>query len=292
MSNVDDNDYVYIESAPMSSSRPTSAEGRSRSGRVTSVDVAAECGVSQATVARAFSSPEKVSPATRAKVEAAAERLGYVPNAIARSLKSQRTNIVAAVVPAHGEYWQSVLLALSQQVATRGRQLLLFSFGDVSDVDAVLGAVRQYRVDGLVLASASIGAGSLSLMRDLDVPVVAFNQPAAAGVVPSVSVDNENGSRELARHLVDQGITSALFVGGVGATSTDQARYRGAARELGAHGIACPYLEAGAFSYEAGHKVAGEILSFGELPGAVMVASDEVAFGVIDGLQSRGVEVS
>lgn len=252
--------------------------------------MAGEAGVSQATVARAFASPQKVSPDTRAKVQAAAERLGYVPNAIARSLKSQRTNIIGAVVPAYGEYWQSVLTAFSRQLAEEGQQLLLFSFTEPDHVERALAAVDQYRLDGLVMASATIGSKQLHRMGNRDMPLVAFNQPAASGIIPSVSVDNEAGTRQLAGHLVAAGVTDAIFVGGVAATSTDQLRYRGAAQALGAHGIACPYLAAGAFSYEAGYRVVETLLQR-PLPSAIMVAGDELAFGVIDGLRNAGVSV-
>lgn len=259
--------------------------------RITSVDVAGEAGVSQATVTRAFSSPQKVSPDTRMKVHAAAERLGYVPNAIARSLKSQRTNIIGAVVPAYGEYWQNVLTAFSRQLAEEGQQLLIFSFTEPDHVERALAAVDQYRLDGLVMASATIGSHQLSRMESRALPLVAFNQPAAAGIIPSVSVDNEAGSRDLALHLVAAGARSVVFVGGVAATSTDQLRYRGAAQALGDHGIACPYVAAGAFSYDAGYQAAVSLRSRDVLPDAVMVAGDELAFGVIDGLRQAGVSV-
>jgi len=268
-----------------------STAGRGSSRRVTSVDVAVDAGVSQATVARVFSSPERVAPATREKVTAAAERLGYVPNAIARSLKSQRTNIVGAVVPVVGEYWQHLLTAFSQRLAARGRQLLVFSFADVAAIDDVLVAVDQYRLDGLLMASANIGPTQLARARENGLPVVAFNQPAATGVVDSVSVDNEGGARALAHHLVDSGCRSVLFVGGVAAISTDQLRYRGAAQALGGRGIACPYTEAGSFSYDAGYQAVGGILDAGPLPDALMVAGDELAFGVLDGLAAAGVDV-
>jgi len=264
--------------------------GRSRgSGRVTSHDVATEAGVSQATVARVFSAPEKVAEATASNVRAAATRLGYVPNAIARSLKAQRTDIVGAVVPATGEYWQHVLTTFSRQLNERRKQLLLFSFDGSDQVDSALETVAQYRLDGLILASATISTGRTVAVSQTGLPVVAFNQPAAQQLVPSVTIDNELGMNELAHHLGARGIASAVFVGGVRDASTDQTRYRGAAAALGSHGVACPYIEAGAFSYEAGHKVARAIVDAG-LPDAVMVASDEVAFGVIDGLRELGVE--
>ncbi len=255
----------------------------------TSTDVAVEAGVSQATVARTFSAPHLVSEATRLRVKHAATKLGYAPNAFARGLKSQQSNVVGAVVPAYGEYWQNVLSAVTRELAARERQLLLFSFTEPSEVDDVLNIVRQYRVSGLLLASASIRPDQLSAMRGQSSSTVAFNQPAAAGLVSSVSVDNEAGGRLLASHLVDQGCRTALFVGGVSEASTDQARYLGAAREMGEHGVALPYIEAGAFSYNAGYACAERIARLA--PDAVMVGSDEVAFGVIDGLESRGIQV-
>ena len=270
---------------------PERGTGHSSSRRVTSKDVALEAGVSQATVARVFSSPHLAAPQTRARVEAAATRLGYVPNAIARSLKSQKTDIVAAVVPAQGEYWQSMLTSFSRRLAAQGRQMLLFSFAETADVDSALTAVEQYRVDGVVLASSTISQQQLIRMLRPGPPVVAFNQPAAAGVLPQVSVDNETGMSELAEHLAGLAVSTVLYVGGVASASTDQVRYRGAARALGDHGIACPYLEAGAFTYDAGYKVSAQVAHMDELPEALMVGSDEVAFGVIDGLRAASIDV-
>ncbi len=258
---------------------------------VTSVDVAREAGVSQATVARTFSSPDLVSPATRKRVEEVASRIGYVPNAIARSLKSQRTNIIGAVVPAHGEYWQSVLTEFSQCLRQQNRQLLLFSFTDASQTDRLLDSVRQYRLDGVVLASSTIGPEQLAAMSGSAFPVVVFNQPAAAGVINSVSVDNEEGMALVAEHLVATGVGSVVFVGGVSDSSTDRLRYQGAARALGRRNIACPYLSAGAFTYDAGYKAVSTLLDEQPLPDAIMVASDEIALGVLDGLANAGVDV-
>ncbi|MCY3650255.1 MAG: LacI family DNA-binding transcriptional regulator [Acidimicrobiaceae bacterium] len=256
---------------------------------VTSVDVAAAAGVSQATVARCFTTPEVVAPDTRLKIEAAADRLGYVPNAIARSLKSQRTNIVGAVVPAVGEYWQNVVTYFSRRLTARGRQLLLFSFLDHAEVNETLEAVMQYRLDGLILASANIAEAQLARMRQTGLSLVAFNHPDAAGIVPSVTVDNEAGASELARHLAGLGCTRVLYLGGVAAASTDRARFRGAARTLASTGATCNYMEAGAFTYDAGYRAADTVVNLDRLPDAIMVGSDEVAFGMLDGLRRRGL---
>lgn len=258
---------------------------------ITSVDVAVEAGVSQATVARTFSSPDQVALATRAKVERAAARLGYTPNAIARSLKQQRTNIIGAAVPAYGEYWQHVLTAFSRQLASHGKQLLLFSLPEGADTATIRSAVHQYRLDGIVFAPATITQQQLIAVFNDDLPTVAFNQPSASEAVPTVAVDNEGGMRDVARHLIDIGCRSVQFVGGDATTSTDQLRYRGASLEWNAAGIACPYFEAGDFSYETGYKMAHLLLDTDSLPDVVMVSGDELAFGVIDGLKSSGLDV-
>ena len=258
---------------------------------MTSHDVAAEAGVSQATVARVFSSPDKVALATQEQVRDTAARLGYVPNAIARSLKSRRTDIVGAVVPAKSEYWQDVLTTFSRRLAEQGKQLLLFPFADADHVEEALASVEQYRLDGLVLASSTIRPEHLVRMRRPNLRVVAFNQPAASGLLPLVTVDNEAGARDLAEHVVAQGIRTAAFVGTIASASTDQIRYRGAASALADRGIACPYVEAGGFSYDEGYKAAALILGGDKHPDAVMGGSDEVALGLIDGLRTGGLDV-
>ena len=104
-----------------------------------------------------------------------------------------------------------------------------------------------------------------------------------------MTVDNEAGSAELARHLADLGCTRVLYVGGLAAASTDRARFRGAARTLASAGVACNYMEAGAFTYEAGYTTADRIGRLDRLPDAIMVGADEVAFGVLDGLRRFGI---
>lgn len=260
--------------------------------------------MSQATVARTYSAPHKVSEATKAKVRDAAQRIGYVPNAIARSLKSQRTNIVGAVVPAYGEYWQSVVTEFSRCLADHDRQLLLFSFTEPEQVNTMLEAVHQYRLDGLLLASATIEYEQLSSMAATNIPLVAFNQPAAAGLVNSVTVDNEAGMTDVANHVADLGRRNAIYVGGAADTSTDRVRFRAASAQLAKRNVSCRYVEAGGFSYEAGYKT-GRLLadeladeladnpttSHPDRPDAVLVAGDELALGVIDSLQGSGVAI-
>jgi len=155
---------------------------RKQSGAVTSHDVASAAGVSQATVARTFSSPDLVAPATKLRVQEAAERLAYIPNAMARTLKSQRSRIVGVVVPSQGEYYQHVLTELTRQLSAAGQQLLMFTFSSADDIDQVITSVLSYQVDGVMLASSAISLEQTQRIVSSNVHVVSFNQPAVAGV--------------------------------------------------------------------------------------------------------------
>lgn len=262
-----------------------------RPRRVTSTDVARAADVSQATVTRVFATPDIVAEDTAERVRATADRLGYVPNAMASTLKSRQSNLVGVLVPSGGSYYLQILDSLSRRLTSAGRQLLLLTFADEDDIDRVLETVLRYEVDGLVLASSAFGATRLAHLRTQGRTVVAYNQPEAAGIVPTVAVDNAKGMARLARLVVDRGHRDILFLGGVRRYRTDQLRFAGVVETLAEHGLPCGYLEAGAFTYAAGRVAANRVLDRGALPDAIMVASDEIAFGLIDGLRARGVRI-
>lgn len=253
----------------------------------TSFDVARKAGVSQSTVARVFARPNLVSPETRALVLSAAEKIGYVPSAIAGGMRKQKSGLIAIVVPAGGEYWQNVVTEFARQVGDGGRQLLVTSFRDASGVESAIRSVSRYRLDGLVLASSVIGAGQIARLADTTTPVVAFNQPAAEGLIASVMVNNQSGAAAIAEHLLEKGARNPIFVGGVASASTDRLRYRGAVEVFGAKSVSCAYVEAGGFNYEAGFKVGVGSAEWTSTHDAIMVAADELAFGVLDGLRAN-----
>jgi len=258
---------------------------------VTSVDVAQLAEVSQATVSRAFTNPDTVAPEKRRRIFEAASQAGYVPNAIGRSLASQSSRIIAVVVPAASEYYQHALGALARHVIPSGYQLLLFESFEPAHIEVVLTSIPRYNVDGVITASSVVPVSRVQPLIAQGIPVLMLNQDVSSGDVASVSVDNEAGTRELAGSLSETGHRSVCFVGGVRSSTTDQARYRGAAEHLGEVGIPCRYVLAGEFSYEAGFRAADEIVALDDPPDAVMAGADAIAFGLMDGLRAKGILV-
>ena len=126
---------------------------------VTAEDVARTLGVSQSTISRAFSMTASISDEMKLKVIKAANKLGYQPNVIARSLITRRTNMVAIVMANLVDpFYPVVLDELVQQVQARGFQTLLFVPSPGQDVDDIMPNLLQYQVDAIVLTSATISS--------------------------------------------------------------------------------------------------------------------------------------
>ena len=271
--------------------RRVDQERRPRRPRVTSVDVARLARVSQATVSRAFTTPDIVAPDKRERIYETATDLGYVPNAIGRSLSSRSSRIIAVVVPAAREYYEHALGALARHVVPSDYQLLLFESFASTDLEFVFTSIPRYHVDGVIVASSMVPVTQVQPLVASGLPVLMFNQHVASGDVASVSVDNESGMRALAALLTENGHRSVCFVGGIRDATTDRARHKGASEQFAESGIPFRYLLAGDFTYEAGYAAANEIAASAARPDAVMAASDAIAYGLIDGLRARGIAV-
>ena len=154
----------------------------------TAQDVARLAQVSQSAVSRSFTPGASVSEDTRAKVMDAAKALGYRPNALARSLITRRSRIIALVMSyLENQFYPLVIEKLSQKLQKQGYHVLMF-ISDQDDTDDVLADILQYQVDGIVMASTTLSPALASSCRDTGVPVVLFNR------VPDMSAQARHSS--------------------------------------------------------------------------------------------------
>ena len=187
---------------------------RGNGHRVTSYDVARHAGVSQSAVSRCFKPGASVSKKMRARVMKAADELGYQPNAIARSLITRRSNMVAVVISQQTNlYYPEVLVQLSQRFSERGVRVLLFTLEHESDIDVVLDQILQYQVDGVVEA-ARLSGGQIDLMEKAGIPLVFYNRSLRDRRVNSVCCDQAEGERLLVNRLVAAGHRSFGVISG------------------------------------------------------------------------------
>ncbi len=254
--------------------------------RVTILDVAARAGVHPATVSRALSRPEKVAPATRARVEAAAKTLGFVPNRAARGLTTGRTGNVAVIVPdITNPYFAS--LVRSAERAARGvdLQVLLVDTGEdrAEEVRAAQGLSRD--VDGLIVLSPR------RLHRDLGAlgatPTVFVNRPVRSRA--SVVLRSATAAGAALRHLVGLGHRRLAYLGGPRGSWAAVERRDAVRRTSRATGVAITCIDLATPTFEAAYDAVEQVVSSGAT--AVMAFNDQVALGVLARLSVLGIGV-
>jgi len=261
--------------------------------RATSYDVARLAGVSQSAVSRSFKPGASVSKKMRARVMKAAEDLGYQPNAIARSLITRRSNMVAVVISQQTNlYYPEVLVQLSLRFSERGVRVLLFTLAHESDIDVLLAQVFQYQVDG-VIEAARLSGEQIDLVERRGIPLVFYNRSLKDRRVNAVCCDQTEGERWLVGRLVDAGHASFGLIGGPEDSAVGTERTQGALERLKELNIDSVTIVPGDYSYESGVKGLLELKRrLGKLPDAVVCANDVMAIGCIDAARYRlGVKV-
>ena len=257
--------------------------GITKKAPVTSSQVAEHAGVSQSAVSRTFTPGASISPKTRSKVLAAAKELGYRPNAIARSLITNRSRIIA-VVMAYLEnlFYPDVLEELGRRLASENYHMLLFTGFMDRDSDPVFDQLMQYRVDGIILASTSLSSELSEECMVAGIPVVLFNRTTERDSVSSVTTRNREGGRLLGEFLVAGGHQRFGYIAGLENSSTNRDRLAGYREALERHGITELAIRTGNFSRREAEIAARDMLSLPDRPDAIFVANDHMAVAVMD----------
>jgi DNA-binding LacI/PurR family transcriptional regulator len=255
-------------------------------------DVAREAGVSRALVSLVMRGRPNVSSARRAAVLDAAGRLGYRPNAMARSLASRRTRTVGVILDdLRNPFFAEIAGGVEELASELGYQLLLGSGGRLAGRErAALSTLLEYRVDGVILVSPRMASAEIRAAAD-EVPVVLVGRQARDLNADVVLIDERHGVELVLDHLLALGherITHIDGGRGAGGPQRRTAYERGMReRRLGRSAAVIP----GDFTEEAGVQAATRLLAAPELPTAVFAANDLVAVGLLSGLHQAGVAV-
>jgi DNA-binding LacI/PurR family transcriptional regulator len=257
--------------------------------QATSLDVARLAGVSQSAVSRCFTAGASVSHAMRDKVQAAARKLGYQPNAHARSLITGRSRIIGLVLSAlENLFYPAVLERLAKRLQQDGYHLLIF-IGDNANSDDLVEEILQYNVDGIVLGATTLSSALAQRCADASIPVVLFNRVMAsgsAGAVSSVRSDNVGGGREMARFLVAGGHKRIAYIAGREDSSTNLEREQGFREGLAELGQRIYARAIGNYDVVQARQAARDLFaSATDRPDAVFVAGDLMAIVVLDTLR-------
>lgn len=257
---------------------------QAKANRNTSIDVARLAGVSQATVSRAFNPSSKMNPATRQKVFDAAMELKYAPDAIARSLISNSTNIIAVIMQnTTNPFYAKVLTKLSIQLRKFGKQILYFYLDNPDNLQQMINQVLQYRVDGILITSVNLSSTIADTCFNFGVPVVLFNRQLNTPNIQAVCCDNVQAGRDCADYFVMKGHHRFAFIGGFDTASTTLKRKEGFLSRLKERGISDVKIYHSDYTYEAGADAFRRLMKEQPLPpDAIFCISDLVCAGVID----------
>ena len=264
--------------------------------QVTIRDVAALAGVSHQTVSRVINDSERVRPETRSRVEAAIEELGYHPNAIARSMARGHTHTIGCISPNLSNYIFASMIESAQAEARRqGFFILTGSAPSVDEVQPLLDEMLNRRVDGLLILNPRDDNRYRYLLPLIQrgMPVVYLKNSPKGELVSSVCCDDQNGSYQATRYLLELGHTSIATIIGPENEECTQDRvegYRQALLEAGTNPEEV-LITKGDWTAESGGQAIRQLLA-SEIPfSSVFAQNDQMAVGAIRALRDAGLRV-
>jgi LacI family transcriptional regulator len=255
--------------------------------------VAALAGVSIASASRVLNGVGGSSETSRRVREAAAE-VGYVPNAIARSLQARRTGLLALAVADIGNpVYVEMMRAIEEVAKGAGYQLLVHATGaDPAGETALLEGLARRYVDGMILSPLRISDGHISALGRSPVPVAVVGQLADEAPFDNVRADSHAGVLLAIEHLARTGRRRIAFVNGATDTLPGAARMAAYRAALGVVGLAYDedLVEIGDFHYEQGRAATARLLARTR-PDAIFCANDLIAAGALHELLAGGLRV-
>ncbi|MDM0042624.1 LacI family DNA-binding transcriptional regulator [Variovorax sp. J22G21] len=266
---------------------------RRGSGGITLSDVSKLAGVSAITVSRALNTPDLVSPETREKVRLAVERTGYVPNLLAGGLASNRSRLVAALVPTiAGPVFLETIQALTEALADKGYQLMLGQSGyNNSREDALIDAIVGRRPDGIVLTGIMRSAEGRRRLLASGIPVVETWDLTPTPVDMLVGFSHEKAGVATAQFLHRKGYRRpAIVTGDDHRANLRRGGFEQAWRALGGGAVPVHAVPAPT-TLGSGRAALSELLAADPATDVVACSSDALAHGVITEAQARGLRV-
>ncbi len=265
-------------------------------------DIAGKAGVSHATVSRALRNSPLISADVREKIQRLARDMGYTPNAIAQSLKGQRTRAIGLVVTSIADPFVGRVVRGIEEVAHRANMsvFLSVSYNDPEREMAVIETFHRRRVDGIISAAARISGRYTEQLARAYVPTVLINQQAEATteLLHSVDVDDYQGARRAVEHLIALGHRKIGYIGAGNRPRSNRHRFAGYCDSLRDAGIepeaawvriSPPEHRFHTEDVADGVSLGPELLETGVT--ALFCYNDMIAVGVLMACRERGIAV-
>lgn len=258
----------------------------------TIIDVANLAGVSKATAARVLNGQaDMVRDITRERVVAAAQELGYVRNAVAGSLRTDRTHVVALSIPdITNPFWPEVARGVQDTMEAEGYTTVIVNSDWKRDRESnFLTLVRRNRFDGLII---NVVDSPVQELTGLKIPVVILGGGERHPSLDSIGSDTAGGTDAALKHLYDLGHRRIGLISGLSRRrySIQLERYVNFHKERGLHLDPALQIESD-FTDKAGYQAMQQFMEQIDPPTAVLAANDTIAIGALKAVQARGWHV-
>ena len=271
------------------------ASVNSMTRRVTIADVAELAGVHKATVSRALNefTQHQVKPATARKVQRAAKQLGYIPNMMARGLRTSLSMTIGVIVPdLTNPIFPPILRGVENFLSPRGYTALLANTDSRDSLEqAAFDSLLERRVDGFILATGHTEHPFLVHAYERDIRIVMVNRGSGQVPYPLVAGDDYSGIATAVTHLVDLGHREILHLAGPQSFTTSVTRAEAFTAACARHRVAPRVVITSALNADAGQQAMdGILMGGGSAPTAIVAGNDLLALGVLRSLRSHGLD--
>lgn len=258
-------------------------------------DVAEHAGVSVTTVSHVVNGTRFVSEAARLRVEEAVRQLGYVPSAVARSLKHNSTHTFGMVIPNNSNpYFAEIIRGVENRCFAAGYNVILCNSNDDPERQAsYMRVLAEKRIDGLVFVASGSDAVVQATLSSIKMPMVLLDREVAGMDCDLVEVNHTVGGELATRHLLELGHPRVVCISGPPGLSPSSQRRAGWKQALGEAGVERTEsdLARGDFTARGGYLAMQLLLKRRPRPSAVFVCNDLMAFGALTAAHEAGVSV-
>lgn len=257
---------------------------------VTSKDVAKLAGVSQSSVSRVFSSEggRGVKPEVREKILKVAKEIGYIPNLVARSMSSGKTNLIALIVGDQlGPFYNKIIDLFVEGIQEIGKQCIVFKVPRQERIDDIISKVIQFQVEGVIITSSAVSQVITETCEGNNIPVVLFNKYIPGINISTAYVDPIEGGGLVADYLLSKGHKSIGYIHFKNETSQEVEKKIGFYSKLRQAGIYNIQEENSDYDYDSGYDAGKRLLNSENIPTAVFCTSDLIAMGVMDAAKNE-----
>ena len=256
-------------------------------------DVAAAAGVAPMTVSRVLNTPDRVSPDTAARVKAAIDRLGYVPNLIAGGLSSRKSRMVAAVVPtiAHPMF-AGLVQSFSDAMRVAGYQVILSisTYEDPGD-EAMFRALLGRRPDALLITGSNYSSGAWQLLSEAGIPIVEIWDVSSRPIDMVIGFDHEQVGADVASFFIAKGHERFAAVSASDGRARARARSFADAAGKAGFSVVAEFVAPAPSTIGAGRNFLKTLMPVLAERCAVFCGSDLLAFGVLTEALAQGIAV-